>query len=225
MVGSPAVSSARARAHAALRRPVEVAVVALALLIGAATVLTRDVEYASTSSVLFVDSPTVEQYAVATQLDVDPTSESPLARFHDPTVVADVFVRLYRSREKLRELADEGMAGRLIITTRRTVVSATPDHGPVFEMTVVAASPDLARASSHVVLEDLLDELDRQQAGYEPELSVRAAPIAEPNLGRPVGGSRVRSTVGFTLLAVLLGVAVRQTRLWLRRWMGMRAFA
>ena len=216
MVGSLATTRAGARARALLRRPLELLVIGIVLLIGAVTVVTRDVTYAATSSVLFVDSPAVAQCAVATQLDVDPSSESPLARFHDPTVVADVFVRLYRSQEKLQQLTADGMAGRLIITTRRTVVSPTPDHGPVFEMTVVADTPELARSSSHVVLDDVFAEVQRQQAAYDPELSVRAALIAEPDLGRPIGGSRARSTVGFTLLALLLGLAVRQTRLWVK---------
>ena len=205
----------RHRALAVLGRPVELAVLGTVLLIGAAIVVGRDADYAATSTVLFVDSPTVEQHSIATQEDVDPLAESPLARFHDPTVVSDVFSRLYLSRAKQAQLLADGMQGELVITPRRNVVSDPPDHGPVFEMTVIAATPAEAQAGSQLVLGDLLDELARKQQGYDPDLSVGVVLLAEPELGQPLGGSRMRSTVGFAALAALLALGVRHIRLWL----------
>jgi len=203
----------RHRALAVLGRPVELAVLGTVLLIGAAIVVGRDADYAATSTVLFVDSPTVEQYAIATQLIVDPLSQSPLARFHDATIVGDVFARRYRSAGKLQELRSKGLEGKLVITTKTSVLSATPDHGPVFVITVVGPTPAAAEKGAALVLADVYAELAQQQAGYDPALSVGAALLGSPSEGVPVVGSRMRATFGFTALAVLVFVAVRGTRL------------
>lgn len=183
------------------------------LMIGAHSVLTYEPRYVSSAALVFVDSPTVEQYAIATQLIVDPLSQSPLARFHDATIVGDVFARRYRSAGKLQELRSKGLEGKLVITTKTSVLSATPDHGPVFVITVVGPTPAAAEKGAALVLADVYAELAQQQAGYDPALSVGAALLGSPSEGVPVVGSRMRATFGFTALAVLVYVAVRGTRL------------
>jgi hypothetical protein len=212
----PPVLSPRSRALKVgrfLGRHAEWIVAGIVLMVGANSVLTYDPGYVASATVVFVDTPTVEQYAIATQELIDPLSQSPLARFQDATIVGDVFARLYRSAGKLQQLRSDGLRGRLVITTKTSVLSDTPDHGPVFVMTVVAPTPATAEEGAALVLADVVAELAQQQAGYDPALSVGAAVLATPIEGSPVSGSRMRATFGFTMLALLLLISVRRVRL------------
>jgi hypothetical protein len=159
---------------------------------------------------------TIAQREARNDKFVDHASQSVLARFSSLTVVGDIFSRTYQSWSKQTALKQQGLRGRLFVTTKTDVSSDTPDHGPVIVFEVVAADPLAARDGVRLVIDDLQDELARWQRGADPTLSVTDTTIAAPVPGVLASGSRSRSAVGFVVFGALLAWSVGQIDLWRR---------
>lgn len=201
-----AATTAPARSRG--RRLLTSAVFLTTVLTGAVIIATHPVKYVSSGTVVIVGTETVAQLESRSEKTVNPADQSVLARFGDPTVVGDIFARIFSSSSRRTELERAGMRGNLEITTRRTVASLTPDHGPVIVFTVVSGSPGQARAGVELALKDFRAELARWQQGAAPGLSVSSATVTSPLDGVPLSGSRPRATVGVVALAALLAWAV-----------------
>jgi hypothetical protein len=180
------------------------------LVIGAYTIKAHPVQYASSGTVVFVAPDTIAQREARNDKFVDHASQSVLARFSNLTVVGDIFSRTYHSWGKRTALEQQGLRGRLFVTTRTDVSSDTPDHGPVIVFEVLAADPLAARDGVRLVIDDLQKELTRWQRGADPTLSVTDTTIAAPGPGVPAGGSKARSAVAFVVLGALLAWLVGQ---------------
>jgi len=192
------------------------------VLIGAFVVATHPVEYATSGAVVFTGSQTPFEREAATQQPVDPASQSVLSRFGDPTVVADMMARTFDSAAKQQELRDKGMKGRLVITTKTSIVSDTPDHGPVMVLTSYGADPVSTRNDVRLAMEELPKELERWQKGADPNLSVSFATVLGPKDGVREFGSKIRSAVAIVAAAALIGWSLGQIHLhatlrWMRR--------
>jgi hypothetical protein len=193
-----------------LHRYLTVGVFGVALAIGAYTIKTHPAQYASSGTVVFVAPDTIAQREARNDKFVDHASQSVLARFSSLTVVGDIFSRTYQSWGKRMALEQQGLRGRLFVTTRTDVSSDTPDHGPVIVFEVLAADPLAARDGVRLVIDDLQQELDRWQHGADPTLSVTDTTIAAPAPGVLASGSRSRSAAGFVVFAALLAWLVGQ---------------
>ena len=117
----------------------------LVVAIGAYTIKSHPVQYASSGTVVFVAPDTIAQREARNDKFVDHASQSVLARFSSLTVVGDIFSRTYQSWGKHTALEQQGLRGRLFVSTRTDVSSDTPDHGPVIVFEVLAADPLAAR--------------------------------------------------------------------------------
>jgi hypothetical protein len=193
-----------------LHRYLTVGVFGVVLAIGAYTIKTHPAQYASSGTVVFVAPDTIAQREARNDKFVDHASQSVLARFSSLTVVGDIFSRTYQSWGKRMALEQQGLRGRLFVTTRTDVSSDTPDHGPVIVFEVLAADPLAARDGVRLVIDDLQQELDRWQHGADPTLSVTDTTIAAPAPGVLASGSRSRSAAGFVVFAALLAWLVGQ---------------
>lgn len=190
---------------------------------GAFVVATHPVEYATSGAVVFTGSQTPFEREAATQAPVDPATQSVLSRFGDPTVVADMMARTFESPAKQQQLRDQGMKGRLVITTKTSIVSDTPDHGPVMVFTAYGADPVSTRNDVRLAMEDLPKELERWQQGADPNLSVSFATVLGPKDGVREFGSKIRSAVAIVAAAALIGWSLGQIHLYgTRRWMRRR---
>jgi len=172
------------------------------LMIGFVTIVRHPSTYVSGATLVFLGSPSVRDVQAQLGEPVDPSTQSPLAR-DDPTMVGNVFVELYDGTAKQRALAAEGFVGELDVTTVRGMSGFVPIHGPTFSIEVRASSPALAEQGVQLVVADVQSELQAQQAGFDPRLSVTVAEVAPPSAARLAAGSRIRSTVGFIGLALL----------------------
>ncbi len=182
----------------------------LVLAIGAYTIKAHPLQYASSGTVVFVAADTIAQREARNDKFVDHTKQSVLSRFSSLTVVGDIFSRTYQSWGKRTALEQQGLRGRLFVTTRTDVSSDTPDHGPVIVFEVVAADPLVARDGVRLVIDDLQEELARWQRGADPTLSVTDTTIAAPAPGVLASGSKSRSAVGFVVFGALLAWSVGQ---------------
>lgn len=183
---------------------------------GAYAITTHPMKYVSSATVVIVGSETVPQRAARLGEDVDPATQSVLARFGNLTVSADIFARIYESWLKQTQLARNGLNGMLDVTTKTSVVSDTPDHGPVLVFEVTSADPGSARRGVALAIADLKVEMTKWQAGADPDLSVSAVTITQPLAGLPAYGSRPRSAVGVIAFAALMAWLVGQAdRSWL----------
>jgi hypothetical protein len=178
---------------------------ALVLALGAWSVMSHETSYAASATVVLVGPPTLSQLEVTTGQAINPNRQSELARFGDPTVVGDIFARIYQSRTKYDELVAAGLRGRLTVTTKREVLSDEPDHGPVLVFTMISPSPSDAIAGTTMVAADLQRELGQRQVGADPALNVTATVVSVADEALPVKASRVRSAVAFFALALLVG--------------------
>lgn len=183
---------------------------------GAFVIKTHQTVYSSSGTVLMVGPESLAQREASGREVVDAAAQSGLARFGDPTVVGDIFARIYSSWAKQQELSRDGLRGKLTVTTRSSVASSTPDHGPVIVFTVVSSDPMLARDGVNMVLADVDRELHTMQRGSDPSLSVNDVKITVPTLGQQVSGSRPRSAVAVVTFGALLAWLVGQLDL-LRR--------
>jgi hypothetical protein len=120
--------------------------------------------------------------------------------------VADIYARVYQSRQKLADLRGRGVTGRLTVATKSTVASDAPDHGPVIVLSVFAPSPAGAQAQLQTVVDDFQAQLVDDQRGADPALSVTAAIASQSGQAVLVSGSRVRSAFGFVCLGLLAGL-------------------
>jgi hypothetical protein len=193
-----------------LHRYLTLGVFGVVLAIGAYTIKAHPVQYASSGTVVFVAPDTIAQRESRNDKFVDHASQSVLARFSSLTVVGDIFSRTYQSWGKRTALEQQGLRGRLFVTTKTDVSSDTPDHGPVIVFEVLAADPLAARDGVRLVINDLQMELDRWQRGADPTLSVTDTTIAAPAPGVVASGSKSRSVVGFVVFGALLAWSVGQ---------------
>jgi hypothetical protein len=177
------------------------------LLIGAMSVVTHPKRYASSATLLLVDSMSIEDLERQTNENVPTDGESPMARDRPP-VAADTLVRIYEGSAKQRELADAGFVGTLSVSNFVAMHGIIPEHGPILSIAVVGPSPAEAQASAQIVVDDVVEELAHRQRGYDPRLSIHANVTAQPTLGRAQTGSRVRSVLAYTVLAILVSVVV-----------------
>lgn len=189
------------------RRFVSTAIGALVVLVGAVVVVRQPVSYVSSAVVVFVGAPSVAERAVILGAPVDPLAQSALARTGSTRVVGDIFVRTYRSYTKRQQLAADGLVGRLSVSTRTTVRSDTPDHGPVFVMVVTSHTPEDAVKGASLVLADVGRELIDVQRGSDASLMVQAALATEPTDAVVASGSTTRAAVGFLVLGIAVGTA------------------
>lgn len=173
------------------------------VLFGALVVISHPVRYASSGTVAIIGSETAAQRETRIGKPVDPRYESVLARFRDPTVVSDIFVRVYSSWTKQEALRKRGLVGELGVSGRTSVASLTPDHGPIVVFTVVSGSGEEARLGVKLVVDDFERELRVWQAGAFPSLSVSVAVITAPSGGVPLGGSRPRAAVAVVVFGAL----------------------
>jgi hypothetical protein len=180
-------------------------VFASVLLSGAYAVAKHPKQYYANSTVVIVGAPTVPAAEVTRGTTIDPSTQSPLARFGNTRVVGDIFARVYQSSAKREQLAGEGLVGKLTVTTKSNIASQTPDHGPVLVFTVASHTAAAAAAGARLVTEDLQQELDARQAGFDPDLSVSMAVVSISDVGIIGSGSRLRAAVGFLALALFLG--------------------
>ena len=193
-----------------LHRLLTVGVFGVVLAIGAYAIKSHPAQYSSSGTVVFVAPDTIAQREARNDKYVDHASQSVLARFSSLTVVGDIFSRTYQSWGKRMALEQEGLRGRLFVTTRTDVSSDTPDHGPVIVFEVLAADPTAALNGVRLVIDDLQRELDRWQRGADPTLSVTKTTIAAPAPGVLASGSRSRSAARFVVFAALLAWLVGQ---------------
>lgn len=177
-------------------------------------VATHPIEYATSGAVVFTGSQTPFEREAATQQPVDPATQSVLSRFGDPTVVADMMARTYQSAAKQQQLRDQGLKGRLVITTKTSIISDTPDHGPVMVISSFGADPVSTRNDVKMVMEDLPKELERWQQGADPNLSVSFATVLGPKDGVREFGSKIRSAVAIIAAAALIGWSLGQIHLY-----------
>jgi hypothetical protein len=205
-----------ARRHLGLHRYLTIGVFGVVLAIGAYSVRAHPVQYSSSGTVVFVGSETIAQRESRNDKLVDHSSQSVLSRFNNLTVVGDIFSRTYQSWGKRTALAQQGLSGRLFVTTKTDVSSDTPDHGPVIVFQVVAADPLAARDGVRLVIDDLKKELARWQQGADPTLSVTDTTITAPAPGVLASGSKSRATVAFIVFGALLAWLVGEIDRWRR---------
>ena len=191
---------------ASRRALVAVAVAGVVCVAGAAAIVLHPKQYVSSATLVIVGAPTVAEREFSTRTTIDPSLRSWLARYNNPTVVADIYSREYRSRAKLDHLRSSGVTGRLTVATKSSVASDSPDHGPVVVLSVFAPSPTAAQAQLQTVVTDFEKQLADDQQGSDPSLSVTVAIASQSAQAVLVSGSRVRSAFGFTCLGLIAGV-------------------
>lgn len=167
--------------------------------------LTQPQHYVASATVAVVGAPSIAEREMALQATIDPSLRSWLARFDDPTVVADIYARVYKSSSKLDDLRDQGLVGDLRVETRSSVASEVPGHGPVIVFIVTSTDPTHVVDSLDLVIADFTEQLRVAQATADPTLSVSIARITESDRPLLASGSRSRAAVGFVALASLLG--------------------
>lgn len=182
------------------------ALAGLICLIGAAAVVLHPKQYVSSATLVMVGAPTVAEREVSTRTTIDPKLRSWLARFNSPTVVADIYARVYRSPTKLAELRSRGVTGRLLVTTKSSVSSDSPDHGPVVVLSIYSPSPAGSQQQLQTVVDDFEQRLVDDQHGSDPSLSVTTAIASQSAGALLVSGSRARAAFGFVGLAVVAGL-------------------
>lgn len=187
------------------RTIVGLAVTCTIALLGAAAVLTQPKQYVVSATVAVVGAPSIAEREISLRTTIDPSLRSWLARFDSPTVVADIYARVYKGSSKLDDLRNHGFAGELRVETRSSVASEVPGHGPVIVFIVTATDPTHILDSLDLVIADFTDEVRVAQATADPALSVTIALITESDRPLLASGSRIRSAVGFVALASLLG--------------------
>ena len=124
-----------------VHRYLTIGVFGVVLAIGAYAIKAHPVQYSSSGTVVFVAPDTIAQREARNNKIVDHASQSVLARFSSMRVVGDIFSRTYQSWAKRTALQQQGLRGRLFVSTRTDVSSDTPDHGPVIVFEVLAADP------------------------------------------------------------------------------------
>jgi hypothetical protein len=187
----------------ARRTLLALAVGGLICLIGAAAIVLHKKEYGSSAALVVVGAPTVAEREFTTRTTIDPRLRSWLARYNSPTVVADIYARKYRSRDKLEALRAEGVTGRLVVATKSSVASESPDHGPVVVLTVYAPTPAAAQSQLDTVVADFEQQLVDDQQGADPSLSVTVAIASRSSAAVLVSGSRSRAAFGFVALGLI----------------------
>ncbi len=184
--------------------------------VGGVVIKSHPVKYVSSGAIVFVGSETITEREARSDEKVDPSTQSVLARFGNPTVVADIFARKYESWAKQTELARAGLRGTLLVTTATNVSSDTPDHGPVIVFAVSGDDPTDTAKGVVMTIADLQKELAKWQKGADPSLSVSISTVTPPSPGLPASGSRSRAAVGVVafaaLFAWLVGLADRERR-------------
>jgi hypothetical protein len=205
-----------ARRGLGLHRYLTIGLFGVVLAIGAFSIKAHPVQYSSSGTVVFVASETIAQRESRNDKFVDHTTQSVLSRFNNLTVVGDIFSRTYQSWGKRTALQQQGLRGRLLVTTKTDVSSDTPDHGPVIVFEVVAADPLAARDGVRLVIDDLQKELARWQQGADPTLSVTDTTITAPAPGVLASGSKSRTAAGFVVFGALLAWLVGEIDGWRR---------
>ncbi len=173
-------------------------------MVGAAAVSLHRRQYVASTTVVIVGAPTISQREFSTRTTIDPSLRSWLARFDNPTVVADIYARVYQSTTQRQLLRDEGVTGRINVVTKSSVTSDSPGHGPVMVLSVFSDAPGAAVTQLGVLVDDLVARVAADQVGADPTLVVVPTVVARGDRAVPVVGSRIRSAVGFASASALV---------------------
>lgn len=182
-----------------------------AVLGGVAAVLIlvgRSDRYVASESIVFVGAPTAAQREFETGRAYDPSDESPLVRFRDTTVVGDMFSRIYRGPSKRSALRERGMVGDLTVSTRRTVASDTPDHGPVLVLDLLGTDAAGIEAGLNLLTDDVQTELARFQGDANPDLSVSIEVVSRTDRAVLIPVSSLRWLGASSAASFLIGYLI-----------------
>jgi capsular polysaccharide biosynthesis protein len=191
---------------ASRRALIAIAVAGVVCVAGAAVIVLHPKQYVSSATLVIVGAPTVAEREFTTRTTIDPKLRSWLARYNNPTVVADIYAREYQSRAKLDQLRANGVTGRLTVATKSSVASDAPDHGPVVVLSVFAPNPAQSQTQLQTVVSAFETQLADDQRGSDPALSVTVAIASQSAEAVLVSGSRMRSAFGFVCIGLVAGV-------------------
>ncbi len=216
-MAAPANQTRQQRRTRARHGLIAAAIAVTLTMVGAAAVSLHRRQYVASTTLVIVGAPTISQREFSTRTTIDPSLRSWLARFDNPTVVADIYARVYQSTAQTKLLRDEGVSGRISVVTKSSVTSDSPGHGPVMVLSIFADAPGAAVSQLSVLVDDLVERVAADQAGADPTLVVVPTVVSRGDRAVPVVGSRMRSAVGFASSAALVAAIAFVTMGWVSR--------
>lgn len=128
-------------------------------------------------------------------------ADNPYARYNDLSVIVDIVVRQVSSNPVDAQMRSKGLVGTYIAGTKQSFYS-----GPIIDVTAEASTPEQAKKSATIVLDEIGHQLqvlqDRQQTARPYQITT--LPVTQPEGATAVFSSTLRRLIMAGVLALIL---------------------